>query len=54
MKIPAYPKYKKSGVEWLGDDSIDEHKEYTSSSIVFPKRGAAIFTNKATIVTKIF
>ncbi|HOW67617.1 MAG TPA: hypothetical protein P5186_25030 [Candidatus Paceibacterota bacterium] len=25
MKLPAYPKYKSSGVEWLGD--VPEHWE---------------------------
>lgn len=32
--------------------SFDDNKSFTNNSIVFPKRGAAIFTNKATILTK--
>jgi hypothetical protein len=35
MKLPAYPKYKPSGVEWLGD--VPEHWERSTATRLRPK-----------------
>lgn len=32
MKLPAYPRYKSSGVEWLGD--VPEHWEVKRLAIL--------------------
>ena len=40
MKLPAYPKYKPSGVDWLGD--VQEHWEVTRLKTSATCRGSNV------------